>query len=218
MQVGGVNNKLPQIIGIHGKARHGKSTVGNYIADAIGGNLVACIAFADPLKQFCQEVFGWNQAHIEGQLKEVTDSRYGITPRRAMQLLGTEWGRACYENIWVEYGLRRARQLLDSIILHEVTHGANTANTYMEFPSHVCITDVRFPNEVKAVSEVGLVIKVDRPGYDEQYKTASSSTAHASETAMDEEDLSPYIGYTIINDSDLIGLRSKVSDMLVSFR
>ena len=32
-------------------------------------------------------------------------------PRFALQTLGTEWGR-CYENTWVDYGIRMAQKIL----------------------------------------------------------------------------------------------------------
>lgn len=35
-----------------------------------------------------------------------------LTPRHALQTLGTEWGRSCYQDTWVDYTLRVAKELL----------------------------------------------------------------------------------------------------------
>ena len=37
-----------------------------------------------------------------------------LTPRHALQQLGTEWGRSCYVNVWVDYALRVAKELLEN--------------------------------------------------------------------------------------------------------
>lgn len=47
-----------------------------------------------------------------------------LTPRLSLQSLGTEWGRRCYPNTWVELGYRTAREMSPAVI-----------------------TDGRFPNE-----------------------------------------------------------------------
>lgn len=79
-----------------------------------------------------------------------------LTPRRALQQLGTDWGRNCYENTWVDYAMRRARTLQDA--------GCPL----------VLITDVRFQNEADAIRAAGgIIIAVERPGV--------AKGAHASE-------------------------------------
>ncbi len=61
-----------------------------------------------------------------------------ISPRRAFQLFGTEWGRAIEDNIWLEI--------------------APKENTI--------ITDVRFNNEASYFKQLGAeVIQVKRPGF-----------------------------------------------------
>lgn len=61
-----------------------------------------------------------------------------ISPRRAFQLFGTEWGRALHEHIWLEI--------------------APKTNTV--------ITDVRFDNEAKYFKALRAeVILIDRPGF-----------------------------------------------------
>lgn len=61
-----------------------------------------------------------------------------ISPRRAFQLFGTEWGRLIDDNIWLDTAPR----------------------------DNVIITDVRFDNEAEYFSKLGAeVIQVVRPGF-----------------------------------------------------
>ena len=50
-------------------------------------------SLADVMKEACRVIFGWTDKHLYGELKEVIDPRYGISPRHALQTLGTEWGQ-----------------------------------------------------------------------------------------------------------------------------
>ncbi len=50
-----------QIIGVSGKARHGKDTVARLIAEELNGlQQVVRLGFADSLKEECRDRFGWN--------------------------------------------------------------------------------------------------------------------------------------------------------------
>jgi len=96
------------IIGIVGLKGSGKSTVGKMLAEHLG-SAYGEQAFADPLKRFVKEVFGWSDEALWGEsaLRDVQDHRYPIpttspfyvkgeaeflTPRIALQSLGTDWG------------------------------------------------------------------------------------------------------------------------------
>lgn len=69
-----------------------------------------------------------------------------LTPRYALQHLGTEWGRACCRETWTNYGIRRARELERAGRL-------------------VLITDVRFVNEARIIASAGgYVVRVHRDG------------------------------------------------------
>lgn len=56
-----------QVIGITGKARSGKDTVANLLIDNCG---FIRYSFAAPIKDSIQEMFGWDERHREGELKE----------------------------------------------------------------------------------------------------------------------------------------------------
>lgn len=142
------------LIGISGRARHGKSSIGKALAARLR---VTTMAFADPIRAIVGDVFGWDAEEIEYR-KDQPDIR-GVVPRRAMQTLGTEWGRALYANVWVDMGMRRARA--------EMRTGVNVA-----------FTDVRFPEEAHAIErEGGIVVRVVREGV--------TALDHPSEAALD---------------------------------
>jgi hypothetical protein len=103
-----------------------------------------------------------------------------LTPRYALQQLGTEWGRTCYPNIWIEYALRVAKVLLLTgpsgrddlrtdgmpIFRYGAREGLQPAYTYPgDTPKGVVISDVRFLNEVDAIRAAGGHIwRIERPG------------------------------------------------------
>lgn len=158
------DSKMIPVIGFAGRKSSGKNT----LADATAQKLEALgyapmhVQLAGPIKQFTRDVFGWDLRHTEGELKEVIDPRWGITPRRAMQTLGTEWGRAMHPDLWVE-------------CLRAFLRDVRSRNRRVIG----LITDVRFANEAAMViDEGGLVVQVYRPD------TAAPRDLHASEDGI----------------------------------
>lgn len=112
-----------------------------------------------------------------------------LTPREALQQLGTEWGRACYPEVWVEYGIRRAKALLRPDL--ERWGGV----------SLVIVTDVRFQNEADAIRAAGgKVLRVTRPG-------CGTSDSHASEAEAATMD----VDLEIPNDGTLDDLKKALA-------
>jgi len=141
---------LPHLIGITGRARSGKDTLGSEFSQLAG---FYPMSFALPLKMALIAMFGWDQRHINGELKEVVDPDFGISPRVAMQTLGTEWARKHISpDIWVKVMKKR---------IAESPH------------PRIVITDVRFKNEADFVRENGVLIHVVR---DMNYMVAEHSS------------------------------------------
>ena len=133
-----------QVIGIAGKARTGKDTVAEFIISANGGYRYS---FADPLRAMLVPLgIDMNDPYWRAR-KELPIPAIGVSPRRLMQTLGTEWGREMvHPDIWVSLARQR---LLD------------------RGPGMI-IPDVRFDNEAKWVRKVGgLIIHLERPGVEE---------------------------------------------------
>ncbi len=150
------------IIGLSGRAGVGKDTVGNFL---VKNHSFEKVSLADPMKDFVRKMFGWNDEHLHGALKETVDPRYNCSPRHALQTLGTQWGRVCYENVWVDYAMKEARKRL----------------AYFKSDG-VVICDVRFRNELDAIQAAGG--KVWRIVREDARRLIGASAGHASETEL----------------------------------
>lgn len=73
------------VVGVTGLARSGKDTVAK-VFEAEG---FVNYKFAAPLKEAVRAMFGFAEEQME-TTKDAVDDRWGISPRQAMQFLGTE--------------------------------------------------------------------------------------------------------------------------------
>ena len=157
----------------------------------------------------------WVETHYDGVDADVASRKLvewfedvckqpEITPRYALQTLGTEWGRDLSEDIWILFALdKRAPQKLE------------------EGAAYVIITDCRFPaNECRRIRDaLGYVVGLDRPGHTGAAALAAGKKEHRSETTLrDDADRAKYDNYTIINDGTLSDLQKKVKEALASLK
>ncbi len=149
------------VIGITGRRGSGKDTVANMLTKQGYENIKFAGALKEMLRTYLRYV-GMNafeiERHIEGPDKEKPIPQLsGQNARRAMQTLGTEWGRNLMgPDMWVNSFLLRCNQ----------------------FPRVVC-SDVRFPNEADMIHELGgKIIRLTRPGLPQ--------LDHPSENLIDE--------------------------------
>lgn len=104
------------------------------------------MSFAKPLKDVARKIYDLSDEQVNGDLKEETDPRYGITPRFILQKLGTEGFRNIRQSTWTDYWAREYRNNYDPTEL-------------------VLVTDVRFPDELEAIKrEGGVIWKLVRDG------------------------------------------------------
>lgn len=124
---------MSRLIGLIGRARSGKDTIGRYLYDAYD---LYHMAFADPIKNMLGAAFP-DINFYEGD-REATIAWLGKSPRQLMQTLGTEWGRQCvHPELWVllaEHSMKIAQEA--------------------GYPG-VVITDVRFHNEADMILRNG---------------------------------------------------------------
>jgi hypothetical protein len=103
-----------------------------------------------------------------------------LSPRIALQHLGTEWGRrAVGDDVWVDYMVRIAREAMDGQYVYDHKNGLLRDQS----SSHigVVVSDIRFKNEIDAIrARGGKVIRVHRPDTDTG-AVGTGITAHASE-------------------------------------
>ena len=173
------------IIGLGYKARVGKDTVGDYLNQEMGFGKAS---FAFAIKEAVKIIYGWNDRHVYGDLKEIVDPFWGESPRRVMQIFGTE---ACRnhldDDIWIKSVLRKIQNVNENWV----------------------VTDVRYPNEVAAIKNLGgVLVRIDRRFPDE---TSSGANRHISETALDG-----FTGwdYSLQNNDSFTSLYRKVDELL----
>jgi hypothetical protein len=132
------------IIGFVGFIGSGKDTAADYLVNFHGFRRDS---FAATLKDAVSNIFGWDRTLVEGRTNESREwrdqvdtwwaDRLGIphlTPRWILQQWGTEVIRNGFHNdIWI----------------------ASLENKMRKTQDNVVITDVRFPNEIKAIKTAG---------------------------------------------------------------
>lgn len=114
-----------KLIGLIGRARSGKDTVGNYLNEHYD---LRPLAFATPMKLMLKAAFPGVDFYAGD--REAKLPWLGKSPRQLMQTLGTEWGRDCvHPELWT------------LLLERELTNTAAGG-----WPGAV-VTDVRFHNE-----------------------------------------------------------------------
>jgi len=194
-----------RLIGICGRKRHGKDSVGRILRDYGYMNT----AFADPVKRVAMDVYGlsWDQCYGDGPEKEAVDPRWGLSPRAIMQRLGTEVGRGIHLDTWIRHTLDNVRSAAagTGFVLRD-----DAGRAFVRVPPPVSspwwvVTDLRFPNEADAVRAVGgRVLRVVRPSL------GVPTDEHPSESSVDLVTAD----VTIVNDGSLEDLRDLVDDAM----
>lgn len=109
-----------------------------------------------------------------------------LSPRVALQTLGTEWGRWCYQDVWMEYGLRVAKSLEAGGHYYDQRSGLRPCSMVpgvMEPKTNAVFSDVRFYNEFKCIKAAGgKLIRVKRRTSEKLQ--AFKNATHASETQL----------------------------------
>ena len=146
---------LPRVIGLSGKKRHGKDTLGWQLG-LLGYQR---LAFADALYDEVAADTGVPVAELQrADCKEKPRPELGgLSPRVFLQ----------------EYGMRR-READEDYWVRQVARVVQT-NRNLRF----VITDVRLPNEARFVEEHGVLVRVTR------LLARTAPDAHISETALD---------------------------------
>lgn len=209
------------IIGFVGLIGAGKDTAADYLVNYHGFRRDS---FANTLKDAVAAVFGWDRVLLEGRTKEARawreeedtwwSNRLGmrITPRWVLQQWGTEVCRqAFHDDIWIASLENKLRKTRDDVV----------------------ISDVRFPNEIKAIhNSGGLVVRIKRGLDPEWFHYASivnrgpdsnlewsyakaymkNAGIHASETSW----VGGNIDFTIANDSTIDELFNSIKGLVES--
>ena len=148
------------LIALCGRAGSGKSTVAKFLAEKYGAKTHS---FARPLKGIVKDFFGFTDEQVYGTQaqKETVDPRWGMSPRQALQKLGTDCIRKHLgDDVWRD-------AVLDKI-------------DYSDDSIHV-IEDCRFQNEAAGIREKGgVVVKLICPD-----RRSFADEIHPSEASVD---------------------------------
>ena len=147
-----------RIIGLMGAVGSGKDT----IADFLTNHGFVRLAFAKKVKDVAHVVFGWDRDMLEGRTpesrewRERVDPRWGISPRTALQKIGTEMFR---EHICDDVWIRAVKQDIEAT------------------ERDVVVTDCRFENEMEAILEAGGILLYVQRGEEPSWVDAARAGA-----------------------------------------
>ncbi len=148
------------LIGVSGRAGSGKSTVATYLQQS----QFVKIAFADSLKEAAQVLFDFSTEQLyNSDLKHIEDYRWGVSPRKALQLLGDDFARGMiHPDFWV----MKAQHIINQCI------GKGRTKLVVE--------DLRYDNEKAMIlRNGGYILHIQRDN--NPYKI---STEHLSEKGI----------------------------------
>lgn len=141
---------IPNIIAICGYKRSGKDTVANFIVENYG---YEHYKLAAPLKECIQQLFGFTQEEMEGNLKEEVHDYWKTSPRIVMDYIGTHIFQ--YEIQKVIPDIKRNFWINNLI---------NRSNIKNDVNKKIVISDLRFEHEYNELMKYNtLVIKVVNP-------------------------------------------------------
>lgn len=150
------------IVGFVGFIGSGKDTAADYLVNSHGFRRDS---FAATLKDAVSAVFGWDRTLLEGRTaasrewRDQVDTWWSkrlniahLTPRWVLQHWGTDVLRRGFnDDIWI----------------------ASLENKMLRTTDNIVISDVRFPNEIKAIRQAGgRVFRIKRGAEPEWYETA----------------------------------------------
>jgi hypothetical protein len=208
------------IVGFVGFISAGKDTAADYL---VNYHQFRRDSFANTLKDAVANVFGWDRTLLEGRTAQAREWREQVdpwwaerlnmpklTPRWVLQYWGTEVCRhGFHDDIWIASVENKMRKTSDNIV----------------------ISDVRFPNEIKAIHNAGgIVVRIKRGADPTWYSAAESFNKgpngnatwslsksklerlkiHASETAWVGGD----IDHTVLNDTTIDELFSQIKNLI----
>lgn len=158
---------MHRLIGIIGCPGAGKDTCGDYLVREAGYQRTS---FAKRVKDVAHVAFGWGREMLEGitpesrAWRERVDEYWGISPRAALQKIGTEMFRThIHPDFWAK------------IVAKEIREAPPT--------TRFVITDCRFANEIALIKHLGGRIIYVQRGEPPAWAAAARAGAPYSETS-----------------------------------
>lgn len=180
---------MARVFAIIGEKRVGKDVVAQYLSENHNFNHVKV---AHVLKETIKVMFDLSDQQVESDIKDTIDPRYGVSPRRIMQFVGTEFGQYQLQELLPDIGrCFWIKQLCISMQKKE--------------NDKFVISDVRFQHEITELKKNFphvVSIKITR-------NTGLIDT-HVSE--QEHNLIQP--DYTIVNNSSIQTLYHKIDDIV----
>jgi len=189
---------MPIVIGFAGPAGSGKSLCTSLLVQMFPQGEVEAEYFAKPLKEVCRAL-GMNHVSLHGTQEEKeapVSSMGGISGRQFMQRIGTDMFRTHFDHIFPE--LRGPYNIWANMMKRRITND-------MCHKRLVVISDVRFPDEVQMIRDMGGYVY-----YVTRTCAHASPGAHVSETSLRNEDCDG----TIENDRDVCHLEAALRQLI----
>lgn len=197
----------------------GKDTV----ADFMNKHDYASIALADPIKRIAMDLWHFSEQQLWGpsEFRNAPDKRYLIngeylTPRRVLQILGTEGGRACDPDVWT----RKTSEIAKALINNKDSVYSRNSGIVQKYGNHntspfrigVVVSDGRFLSEISYLKKEGFkIVRIKR-----KVDTLSDAILHSSEQELVSVEDS-YFDYVIDNGGSLDDLEQKTKEMCFVF-
>lgn len=167
------------LLGMNGAIGSGKDTVG----EALEPHGFVRMSFAEPLRIAGAMVYGIPLRYfLDRKLKEFPLPNSRMTPRRVLQLMGTEVCRSICEPLWVKRALLRMASPMDNLAGYAAS---NSNRLSRDNGIRVAIPDVRFQNEADFVRKLGgRIVMISRPSAEANKAAALHGAGHASESGI----------------------------------
>lgn len=182
------------IIAITGLKQSGKDTMGKHLINNYG---YTHYAFADPIRDICRIIFDWDDRHFFGELKEIVDPFWGISPRWAMQWIGTEafqyyltadapnFAEKIGRNIWVKKFINwYHKHSYENVVITDMRFFHEKNGLQEEFGEDV-LKSVRITNP-KCIPNDMHASEQDIPFIEVDYEIENNSTIELFYTAIDQ--------------------------------
>lgn len=175
--------KQPYVIAFTGKKGSGKTMAAQAIVDHDTRFVISPLGHS--LKKAVRALFGWSPRHTDGDLKDIVDPVYGITPRAVMQLIGDDVMRGIFPKASDGFRQKVGRLFWVKKVL------ARAEEADVKF---IVIPDLRDPSDyayLKTHTNL-MVINIHRPALDNENDSHSSERGYLNIPA----------DYTLVNEQE----------------
>ena len=189
------DKKMPPIIGLCGKAGHGKNSIADILTKLYGYQQ---LSFAGPLKSGSSELFQIPLETMENRnLKEIKIERFGASPRKILQIMGDVLRKNVDEDFLLKILGWKIEELWGST----------------EIPKRpIVITDVRFDKEAQLVHAFAnsAIWKVDSSIRTPESILKNNTKFHSTEQGIS----SKYITAFVDNNGTIQDLEKIIMDIV----